>query len=76
MRKLHRSGELDPRIVSYRSRLAVEQIIDPAPVVSQDILQVSITVKAIGRDSNPQLVTIRALHLQQQQNLHSNHRSA
>lgn len=40
MRKLHRSGALDSRIMAYRSHLALERIVDPAPSASQDILQV------------------------------------
>ncbi|KAG3159155.1 hypothetical protein PI124_g8324 [Phytophthora idaei] len=41
MRKLHRLGALDDRIVAYRTQLNVENIIDPAPTAAQNILQVA-----------------------------------
>ncbi|OWZ12345.1 LOW QUALITY PROTEIN: hypothetical protein PHMEG_00014518 [Phytophthora megakarya] len=46
MRKLHRVGKLIDRILSYRSRLAVEKIVDPAPVGTQNILQIDTCQKS------------------------------
>ncbi|GMF46514.1 unnamed protein product [Phytophthora fragariaefolia] len=40
LRPLHRSGELDQRIVAYKILLATERILDPAPQDTQDILGV------------------------------------
>ncbi|OWZ09578.1 hypothetical protein PHMEG_00017695 [Phytophthora megakarya] len=40
MSKLHRVGKLNDRILAYRSRLAVEKIVDPAPVGTENILQI------------------------------------
>ncbi|OWY99539.1 hypothetical protein PHMEG_00029443 [Phytophthora megakarya] len=45
MGKLHRVGKLNGRILAYRSRLAVEKIVDPAPVGTQNILQIENTYK-------------------------------
>ena len=40
MRKLHRTGALDQLIIAYRQRLAIGEVVDPAPAITQDILQV------------------------------------